>query len=186
MMKYLGSPVDAFAAIITPMFVCLPLPFAICALCTGVDIARIILLIGCVLCVAVWGLYLKQIRIQLYSWGYFFDTNIKVKTLFARPYFIEYTKCFGCGIGYYTHGIFNSQVGTKIYYIFLSYDKFDELYRTRINLWRPTKMRIKVKFSRDLYDYLIEVLPKAQSRALEQDYRQYYKKTRKTEDDSLS
>ena len=173
MKKYLGSQIDMFAAITAPLFICLPLPFAISAFSSGVDVARIVLLIGCALCSAIWGLYLKQIRFQIYSYGRFLDKTVKVKTLFSGVYCIEYSRCFGCGIGFYTHGFLNKQIGIKIYYIFLSYDQFDEQYRSRINLWRPTKTRIKVKFSKELYNYLIAVLPKTQSRALKQDYARY-------------
>ena len=173
MKKYLGSSIDAYAAIIAPLAIFLPLLFGMNSLRTGVDAARIIILTGCILCATIWGVYLKQIHIQLYTWGRFSDKSVQVKPFFAKPYFIEYTKCFGCGIGYYTHGFLNPQVGIRIYYIFLSYDEFDEQYRTTINLWRPTKTRIKVKFSKELYDFLLAVLPRTQARALKQDYKKY-------------
>ena len=174
MKKYLGSSVDAFAAIIAPLFIFFPLVFGVNLLSASVDIARVILIIGCVLCIIVWSLYLKQISIQLYSWGHFLEKGILVKTLGAKSCFIVYTKCLGCGIGYYTHGILNSHVGTKIYYIFLSYDKFDEHYRTKINMWKPTKTQIKIRFNKKVYDFLVAVLPRSQAKALEQDYRNYY------------
>lgn len=176
MKKYLGSPIDAFASLITPLFILLPLYFAISSLSTGIDAARIMLLIGCIMCAAIWIAYLKQIGPQLYSWGLFSETSVQVKTLFTKPYYLIYTKCRGCGIGYYTHGILNSQAGSKIFYIFLSYDNFDEQYRTRINLWKPTTARMKVRFSKEVYDFLITVLPKARAQTLEQDYRQYVHK----------
>ena len=86
---------------------------------------------------------------------------------------IEYKKCRGCGIGYYIHGVLNSNAGTKIFYIFFSYDAFNELYRTNINLWKPSKAQVKVEFSKKLYDYLINVLPKKQSAMLSRDYEKY-------------
>lgn len=173
MKRYLGSSIDAYVAILVPFFIFFPLLLGMNSLRIGVDAARIFLLAGCVLCTIIWVWYLKQIHIQLYSWGYFFDKSVQVKPLFAKSYIIEYAKCFGCGIGYYTHGFLNPQVGIKYYYIFLSYDKFDERYRTRINMWRPTKTQIKVKYSKTLYNFLIDVLPKTQAKVLEQDYKKY-------------
>lgn len=173
MKKYLGASIDAFVAIIVPFAIFIPLLFGIDMLKTGVDAARIILLTGCVLCALIWSVYLKQMRFQLYAWGRFSDKGVQVKSLFAKTNFIEYAKCLGCGIGYYTHGFLNPQVGIIYYYIFLSYDKFDEQYRRRINLWKTTKTQIRVKYSKELYDFLIKILPKNQSRALEQDYKKY-------------
>ena len=86
---------------------------------------------------------------------------------------MEYKKCKGCGIGYYIHGILNSNAGTTVFYIFFSYDAFNESYRANMNLWKPTKTKIKVVFSKKLYDYLIDVLPPKQSATLQRDYEKY-------------
>lgn len=174
MKKYLGASIGAFAAIVMPLLGCLALLLGIGVISSGVDAARVFVFIGCVLAVFVECLWVKEIANQIYSWGQFSDDHVLVKTLFAKSCSIAYAKCFGCGIGYYTHGILNSQGGTKIYYIFLSYDKFDEQYRSKINLWRPTKTRIKVGFSKELYEYLAAVLPKAQAQMLIQDYKKYF------------
>lgn len=174
MKKYLGSPIDAFGAFVILLLICFPIPFAASSFSSGIDAARILLLLGCVLCVAIWCVYLKKITIKIYAWGCFDNNSVRITALFTKPFSIVYSKCFGCGIGYYTHGILNSKVGSKIHYIFLSYDRFDEQYRERINLWRPTKTQIKVKFCKELYDFLIAVLPKTQARMLERDYKEYF------------
>ena len=179
MKKYLGSTIDAFVAVVTILFIGVPLPFAIGSFSSGFDAARVIILVGCILCVIIWVAYLKEISVQLYGWGCFFDYGVQIKSLFKKTYLIEYAKCFSCGIGFYTHGYLNTQMGTRVYYIFLSYEKFDEKYRTRINLWRITKSQIKIKFSKELYDFLIAVLPKPQRQMLIEDYKKY-----KTEVDS--
>ena len=176
MKKYLGSSIDAFSAIIAPSILFGFLFFVISSLITGIDTPRIILLICYILGVIVWVINLHRARIQLYSWGNFCDNCVQVKTLFTKPFSIIYKNCSGCGIGYYTHGVLISQVGTKVYYIFLSYNKFDEKYRASINLWRPTKTQIKVRFNKKLYDYLIEVLPKTSAQALKYDYMKYLNK----------
>ena len=173
MKKYLGSSIDAFCAVIAPSILLGFLLFVISSFSTGIDIPRIILLIFCILCIIVWTVNLHRARIQLYSWGDFCAESVRVKPLFSKPFSIMYKNCSGCGIGYYKHGILNSQVGTRVCYIFLSYNKFDEKYRTRINLWHPTKTQIKVRFDKDLYDYLIEVLPKSSALALKNDYMKY-------------
>lgn len=179
--KYLGSPITAYAAIVSPLFICLPLLFGFTALSSQINEATICVFLGCILCTVIWGLWLKGNAIQLYTWGVFQRDGIRVKTLFSQSYLLQYKQCFGCGIGYYTHGILNSPIGTKIYFIFFSYENFDEEYRSRINLWKPTKTRIKVKFSKDLYRFLMAVLPKAQSQMLSRDYKKY-----EIGDDSLS
>ena len=86
---------------------------------------------------------------------------------------IIYSKCKGCGIGFYTHGVLNSNIGTRRYFIFMSYDVFDETYRSNINLWKPSDTRIKVKYSKELYDYLVSVLPENKAKRLLSDYKKY-------------
>lgn len=174
MRKYLGSKITAFAAIVAPLFLCCPLLFGICALCTEISGATVCLLCGGIACAFVWGLYIKNIRNQLYSWGYFSSNSVQITTCFSQSISIEYEKCKGCGIGFYTHGVLNSKVGTNIYFIYLSYDIFDEYFRSNINLWKPSKTQIKVQFSKKLYDYLLVVLPRKQSQMLSRDYIKYF------------
>ena len=177
MLKYLGSKITAFSAVIAPIFICFPLLFGINALCIEISIATVVLFLGCVLCTIVWGMLIKSTAIQLYSWGRFTSDSVQVVTGFKQSGTIMYNRCCGCGIGYYTHGILNSQCGTKIYFIFLSYDKFDECFRSKINLWKPSSTQIKVEFSEKLYAYLLTVLPKAQSQMLIKDYKKYFSST---------
>lgn len=173
MVKYLGSKITAFAAVIIPMFILFPLLFGINILITEISVATIFLFIMCALCTAVWAIYVNRDKKQLYSWGRFSDNEVKVVTGFRKATKIEYKSCLGCGIGYYTHGVLNSHLGTKVYFIFLSYDRFDECFRTKINRWKPSDTKIKVQFSKELYTYLLEVLPKSQARMLIKDYEKY-------------
>lgn len=174
MRKYLGSRITAFAAIVAPLFLCCPLLFGICALSAEISGATVFLFFGGIACAFVWGLYIKSIRNQLYSWGYFTNNCVQIATCFSQSTSLVYDKCKGCGIGFYTHGVLNSKVGTKIYFIYLSYDFFDERFRSRINLWKPSQTRIKVQFSKKLYDYLLVVLPSKQSQMLIRDYIKYF------------
>lgn len=174
MRKYLGSRITAFAAIVAPLFLCCPLLLGVRALCTEINGATVFLAVGGIACAFVWGLYIKNIRNQLYSWGFFTSDGVQIMTCFSKSTTIVYEKCKGCGIGFYTHGILNSKVGTKIYFIYLSYDMFDEYFRPNINLWKPSRTQIKVQFSKKLYDYLLVVLPKRQSQMLFRDYKKYF------------
>ena len=170
MIKYLGSKVTMLGAIMAPVFILVPLLLGIGALCAEISVASGALFLGCLVCDVVWVLYIKNTANQLYSFGHFMSEGVQIITPFCKPQIIIYKKCFGCGIGYYTHGILNSQVGSKIYFIFLSYNAFDEYYRSRINLWKPTNTQIKVEFNKKVYDYLLTVLPKTQARKLVRDY----------------
>lgn len=174
MRKYLGSRITAFAAIVAPLFLCCPLLFGICALSTEISGATVFLFFGGIACAFVWGVYIKNISNQLYSWAYFTDKAVLIKTCFSKSVSMEYEKLKGCGIGFYTHGFLNSKVGTKIYFIYLSCDVFDERFRSNINLWKPSQTRIKVQFSKKLYDYLLVVLPSKQSQMLIRDYIKYF------------
>lgn len=173
MKKYLGSEMTAYAAIIAPFFIFGPLLFGIFVLTAEISGATVFLALLCASCAVIWGLYIKSKSAQLYSWGYFNHEGIQVRTLFSGKQMIEYKKCRGCGIGYYIHGVLNSNAGTKIFYIFFSYDAFDESYRTNMNLWKPSKTQVKVEFSKELYYYLLEVLSPKQSARLSRDYEKY-------------
>lgn len=174
MRKYLGSKITAFAAIVVPLYICFPLLFGASALYSEISGATVLVAFGGIACALIWGFYLKTIRNQLYSWGYFTSDGVRIITCFSKSTTLVYEKCKGCGIGFYTHGILNSKVGSKIYFIYLSYDVFNERFRENINLWKPSETRIKVQFDAKLYDYLLTVLPEKQSRMLLQDYKKYF------------
>ena len=135
--------------------------------------AVLLLAIGCVACSLTWLLSLKKIANQLYSWVVFQKEEVLVKCLFSKDNVLPYSKFNGCGIGFYTHGILNSNVGSRIYFIFFSCEAFDEAYRSNIHLWKPSRTKIKVGFSQKLYHYLIEILPPKQVRMLQKDYKKY-------------
>lgn len=173
MWKYLGSKFTAYAAVMVPLFILAPIPFGLSVLCSEISGATLFIALGCAACTVIWGIYAWRIRNQLYSWGCFQRDGIRVKTLFSKDSTIMYEKCKGCGIGFYVHGVLNSNAGTKVRFIFFSYDAFDESYRSHMNLWKPSETRIKVAFSKKLYNYLIDVLPARQSLSLRRDYQKY-------------
>lgn len=172
MKKYLGSKITAFAAIVVPMFVLAPLIFGVGILCTQISVSTVFLALMCLVCTIYWIIYAKKIYVQLYSWGDFQRESVQV-IVGHKKNTIIYSKCKGCGIGFYTHGVLNSNIGTRMYFIFMSYDVFDETYRSNINLWKPSDTRIKVKYSKELYDYLVSVLPENKAKRLLSDYKKY-------------
>lgn len=174
MRKYLGSKITAFAAIIAPLFICFPLLLGVCALCAEISGATVFLMFGGIACALIWGFYIKNVSNQLFSWGHFTSNGVRIMTCFSKSTTMVYEKCKGCGIGFYTHGILNSKAGTKVYFIYLSYDIFNEHFRENINLWKPSRTQIKVQFDEKLCDYLLAVLPQKQSRLLLQDYKKYF------------
>lgn len=174
MKKYLGSSMTAFAAVLSPIIVVLPFLFGIGALISEVSVPTVLVFLGCVFCSCIWVVYLRQIGGQLYAWGRFQDNGVWVTSLFSKPHKLKYDRCVSCGIGYYTHGLPNSTAGRKVYFVFLSYDAFDEKYRSSINFWKPTRRQIKIKFNEELYQYLISVFPTRQARMLSRDYKRYF------------
>lgn len=172
MKKYLGGAIGAYAAIVLLLFTIFPAAFGTWLfLTTKTSAASIFLLI------ATWGvsplfaIYIKQVASQIYAWGIFKEDCVQIKAWFAEPYALMYEKCNGCGIGYYIHGVLNSQVvGTRMYYIYFSYDPVDKSSATHINLWKPSRTRIKVAYSEKLYDYLLSVLPPNQAKMLKKDH----------------
>jgi len=68
----------------------------------------------------------------------------------------------------------------EIYFMFLSYDLFDESFRWNMNLWKSSQTRIKVQFNKKLYDYLLTVLPKDLSQMLRRDYEMLFGQNKKS------
>lgn len=175
MKKYIGSKMDIFCAVVYPLFIVGPIFFAFVALSSEISFATIFVAAMCFCCTVLCSVYLRKIYIQFYSWGVFRDDGIHIRSGLFKKYVLKYENCKSIGIGMYTHGILNSSVGSKVKYIFFSDEPFEEKYRLQINLWRPTTSRIKVGFHKELYDYLLTVLPKHQANSLKHDYEKYVK-----------
>ncbi len=171
MKKYLGSTMTVFAAVVAPLFVVLSLLFAGIILFTAEISGATVFLccMGCG-CSAIWLVFIKKEVLQLYAWGIFEKTCVRIHSPFISEIVLDYDKCKDVGIGCYTHGVLNSRIVSKIYFIYLSYDCFDEKYREKINLWKPNSQRIKVQLNKDLLEYLLSCLPKNQAKMLEYSY----------------
>ena len=75
---------------------------------------------------------------------------MKIHCPFIREFTLDYEACQTVGIGCYTHGVLGSRLGTKIQFIYLSYDYLDVKYSEKINLWKANTQRIKVQFDNEL------------------------------------
>jgi len=160
-----------YAAIVAPILALLPLVLGVLMLTSKVEAITIILFCCMVFCSVVIGIYIVSVSNQLYSWGFFQENGVYVKTLFSKPYLVEYERCSEIGIDYYIHGVFNSEAGSKIFFIYFSNESLPTEYRGHINLWKPSKYRIKVKFDKKLYNYLLTVLPNKRVLKLQFDFK---------------
>ena len=172
MKKYLGSVMTAYAAVIAPFFVIVPILFSVIILCTA-EISGAVVFLVCLFfsCSVIWSIYIKKELLQLYAWGSFEGNCVKVHCPFIQEFVLDFDKCVAVGIGSYTHGVLNSRCGSKLYFIYLSYDYLDAKCIEKINFWKPSTRGIKVQFDYKLYKWLLSNLPQKQSKMLEQSYK---------------
>lgn len=175
MRKYLGSKIDAFSAVLLPLFAVCPLAFAAAALCSAVNPATVFLAALCVACAVFCAEFLFRNRKQLYRWGTFGKDAVYIREPFCKEYALSYDQCRSVGIGWYVHGTLNSRAGSNVWYIFFSREPFAEGFRFRLNQWKPTEDRVKVGFDMKLYRYLLQTLPEKQRRMLQKNFEWWYK-----------
>lgn len=108
--------------------------------------------------------------LKFYAWGTFGPNSVKVNGLFLSGFVLEYSRCADLGIGYYHHGFSNSAVGIPYCYIYLSYDRVDRRYLRNINRMPLSDQCIKVRFDEQLYQYLLDSLPRRQALILRESY----------------
>ena len=168
--KYLGGWSDIEYAVVLPCMVVGPVIFACIMLTIGIDGATIFLAIFCVICSIMWGVLTWKYRSTFYAWGSFQNDAVYVKVLFDKVFPIYYEKCKSIGIGLYVEGFTSKEVGFRYYYIFFSYEHFDEKYRANINEMKPSHTFVTVGYSKRLYEYLLTVLPQHHAAALRHDY----------------
>lgn len=174
MKKYLGSKITMFAAVVHIIFIIASIVFTVLVLTSEFSMATIFLSLFFISCALICIINVWKICDQLYTVGTFYSERIDIKPLIHKKYSIKYKDLSSIGIGYYYHGFQNQNLGIKMCFIFFSQEKFDEQYRDRINLWKPSLQQVKVEFDIDLYNYLIQILPQKQALALETDFRKYF------------
>ena len=164
----------AYCAIVLPLIsIILPLVLGMLVFTAPIEPATIFLSIFCVLCVIVGFINMRKVSRQLYSWGIFKKDGISIVSFLRCKTTILYKNCKSCGIGYYFHSVAGTDIGSRVCYIFFSYEPFDESYRIRMNMWKPSNTRIKIEFNKKTYSYLMSVLPDAYAKRLQSDYEKY-------------
>lgn len=174
MKKYLGNIIDAYVAIIYPIFVIGSMIFAVYILMTSkISAATVCVAMLFAACTVVLCIYARQMHLffRLFSFGKFTETGILVRSE-LRTLEVEYAKCQCVRIGAYRHGM---RPGTGILqmYIVFSYRPINERMRMQINRLPVTETCVRVRLSRKLYDYLQTVLPKHHAYTLRSDYTEY-------------
>ena len=122
MKKYLGSRMTAYAAVICPLLVIAPLLFAIVALCSEISTATLLLAVLCCSCSVIYIIYIQKEALQLYAWGVFEETAVRVRCFLRNDFALDYEKCLGVGIEHYNHNAIHTNIGSKVFFIYLSYD----------------------------------------------------------------
>lgn len=166
MKRYLGNYVNLYASVVGILLVIVMIAFGISTLTSQISIETVFVFVVCLFSSIVFVFYLYKNSHALYSVGIFEENAVRVKTPFQREFDLEYAKCKDVGIGYYTHGIMNSDIGTKFYYIYLSYDRICEETLSNINRQQSSKRFVKLRYSEKTYQFLVETLPEKQSNML--------------------
>ena len=169
MKRYAGDYMTAYVGFILFVFTIGPIVLSFLLLAQGVGL-REILFSGMLVCLScLCGYWMVHRSEMLYSWYEFREEGVVVKNLFKKSYLVLYSQCSTVGIGYYIHGILNSNVGSKLYYIYLSNQLIDEKYRHHMNLLNPSKNCLKIGYNRKTYEYLLQHLSESQSISLKAD-----------------
>ena len=111
-----------------------------------------------------------------YSWGYFGEKGILIKSPFAKRKFLEYEKLKSCGLTFFLYNTLSGNVCPTVVFIYFSYDYSCPGYIGANSAWKTKAPHTKVEFNKELYDYLMSVLPKKQARMLSSDYNHYKNK----------
>lgn len=114
----------------------------------------LIMSLGCIGCLI---LMLIKGWNEIFTCVYFEEKGIRVKTLFKESYVIEYSKCVEVGIAYSKK---HHADDPRIRFFYFSYSKIDDSYKSRINFIHQSKTFVKIVYSKKLYNYLLENLPK--------------------------
>ncbi len=167
MKKYLGTWISLYGAIAWPIICMLPLVLAIIVgkeAPSSEIVPTIVLVAMCLVAEIVLIKYSIDLDIpgQFYSWGYFRGDGVEIKSPFRKKYVIEYSKCADIGVGYYIHGVLNSKIGSKVIFIYLSYNKIGESHKRNMNLLHPSGTFVKLAYSEKLSQFLLKALPKPQ------------------------
>ena len=166
MKMYLGSYIDVFSATYVTLMTFFSTLFAIVILMNETSIVTVCITVFCIGISLLFGYMFFKSCNQFLSWGVFDEKGILVKTVFKKPYFIEYSKCKDVGIGFYMQTMRHTGAGNKVRYIYLSYDVLKKKERSNINLVKNKEGFVKLRRSSKAYQYLIDTMPTKQKTLL--------------------
>ena len=173
MKRYLGAYMNVFIAIACTLFFLCPLGVGIYLLIADRDKAGAILFFSAA---AMFFLFIVLLSNQIFAWGHFYQDKLKVSALFRKNFTVEYSKCVDVGIAHYFHGAHSSSIiGSRVFYIYLSYTYLEPKYKNNINMAQPTKTFVKIGYSRKTYEYLMKVLPERQAVMLSDSHKKLFK-----------
>ena len=166
--RYIGNYLTVFLAFAYLLLLLLPVMLAVIILNSQMNYATAFITLMCIMTVIVLIIYGKKVSLfsQLYTWCIFEDDGVAIKTLFSKKYKLYYTQCRDIGVIYYIHGILNSRLGSKQFFIYLSYDMIPAKCINEANHLIPTKTTIKISYNKSTFNYLTSVLPKKQKEIL--------------------
>lgn len=174
--RYCGNLMMAYCATALTAFIVFPvlaIPFILTP--WELSFAKVFLSALCLIasvCLFICG-QSDTVAMQCYTWYTFKADVVIIQTLFRKKKEVEYANFTDVGVGFYTHGIMNSNVGSKVWFIYLADHKIDSKYKYNMNLLKPSLGCLKVGFSKKTYRYLIEHLPEKQAKMLEISYTDY-------------
>lgn len=166
MKMYLGSYIDLYCVCCLFVLLLLTLSFSIIVLMSEISFATLFILIMCIGTLLIYGYLFVRLNNQFLLWGVFNEKGIVVKTIFKKSVCFEYSKCKDIGLAYYVHHLWYSSVGSKVKYIYLSYDIVDKKYLKQINKLKNNERFIKIRFCPKAYRYLKENMPYKQKSML--------------------
>ena len=165
---------NLYCAFLCPMLMLFSLAFAVLVLSTHISFPTIFIATCCFAFALLIAYIAYQNRYSLFAFGHFDFEGVHIKCLFSPEDFIPYTNFNYIGIGMYVHGVMNTKLGSKHFYIILSCEGFDEKLKLDINRWKASEKRIKAGFDPKLYKHLLMVLPTKQKLKLQEEYRFFF------------
>jgi hypothetical protein len=108
------------------------------------------------------------------SWGVFEKDKLTIKCLFRKDIVIEYEKMKDAGVGYYFHSGMGTPIGSRVNYLYLSGKKLTDFQKEHMNMIPLSKSFLRCGIKKDLYEYLLVVLPPELSATLKKNYEEYF------------
>ncbi len=180
--RYCRNLMTAFYAVVFVAFIVFPVLAIPFILLSRVCSATIFLSAGFLLTSILWCFYGRSVNItmQFYTWYVFKGDCVIICTLFHQKTQVQYADYADVGVGYYSHGLLNTTVGSKVWFIYLADHKIDSKYKDRMNMLKPSQGCLKVGFRKKTYQYLLNNLPTRQAKMLERSYadreREYHRR----------